>query len=201
MTPVLEKDFRSFSALSLFSSRQNFGDPKAPAEQEVPAMRLRLSVRANPRIEMRAGFPKRAPQDAQPVRALRSERLSDEAIPSCPPSAVVAAPLRAAPQSVEIPLGPARQSMNVVEMLIERTKVPTPLPGLQVRLLDPPARPRPNVAEAQATEEPTARERPAPASPSPPPFAPPLDINAVADKVYQTLLRRQQFERDRRGFY
>jgi hypothetical protein len=30
---------------------------------------------------------------------------------------------------------------------------------------------------------------------------PPLDINAVAEKVYQTLQRRLQFERERRGLY
>ena len=30
---------------------------------------------------------------------------------------------------------------------------------------------------------------------------PPLDINAVADRVYQTLQRRQQLERERRGLY
>jgi hypothetical protein len=38
---------------------------------------------------------------------------------------------------------------------------------------------------------------PVPASPP----VPQLDINAIADKVSQTLQRRQQFERERRGLY
>lgn len=36
-------------------------------------------------------------------------------------------------------------------------------------------------------------------APPPPPAAPPLDINAVAEKVSDILARRQQFERERKG--
>jgi hypothetical protein len=39
----------------------------------------------------------------------------------------------------------------------------------------------------------------APPSPTAPP--PPLDINSVADKVYQALVRRHRFERERRGLF
>ena len=38
-------------------------------------------------------------------------------------------------------------------------------------------------------------KHPVPAAP------PPLDINAVADKVYHALQRRFQLERERRGLY
>jgi hypothetical protein len=89
--------------------------------------------------------------------------------------------------------------MSIVERLIAGTTMPAPLPGLEVRLVPP---------EQRAVAEP----RTPPDSPSPPPAreevhqetpdrTPPLDLDALADKVYQTLKRRQQFEQERRGLY
>jgi hypothetical protein len=76
------------------------------------------------------------------------------------------------------------------------------LPGVQIRLLKPdesasttPPSSR-NVAEAgRSAIDISKPQPPVPAAP------PPLDINAVAEKVYQTLQRRLQFERERRGLY
>ena len=75
------------------------------------------------------------------------------------------------------------------------------LPGVQIRLLKP--------GESASTTPPSGNNvagRPSPIEipkPQPPmPAAPPpLDINAVADKVYRALQRRFQFERERRGLY
>ena len=79
---------------------------------------------------------------------------------------------------------------------------PIALPGVQIRLLKPDesASTTPpsgnNVAEGgRSAIEISKPKAPVPAAP------PPLDINAVADKVYQTLQRRFQLERERRGLY
>jgi hypothetical protein len=79
---------------------------------------------------------------------------------------------------------------------------PVALPGLHIRLL----KPDDSASAAQrAANDATEGGRstigvpkaqaPAPATP------PPLDINAVVDKVYQALQRRHQLERERRGLY
>ena len=77
--------------------------------------------------------------------------------------------------------------------------MPEPLPGLEVRLVPPDVRP---VGEPRAPADPptppTVVEEPRRAAPD---GAPALDIDALADKIYQTLQRRQQFERERRGLY
>jgi hypothetical protein len=75
------------------------------------------------------------------------------------------------------------------------------LPGVQIRLLKPhewaPATQPPgnNIADGGRSTSERKPQTPVPAAP------PPLDINAVADKVYQALQRRFQFERERRGIY
>jgi hypothetical protein len=77
---------------------------------------------------------------------------------------------------------------------------PMALPGIQIRLL------RPDESAMQPSGNNVAkpgRSTIASSKPQTPPSAapPPLDINAVADKVYQTLQRRHQLERERRGLY
>ena len=77
---------------------------------------------------------------------------------------------------------------------------PVSLPGIQIRLL------RPDESAIQPSLDNVAKPgRSTIASsktPTPPAAAPPpLDINAVADKVYQVLQRRHQLERERRGLY
>jgi hypothetical protein len=90
-----------------------------------------------------------------------------------------------------------------------RAEVPEPaaippmaLPGVQIRLLKPDesASTTPpsgkNVAEGGRSAIDISKPKaPMPSAP------PPLDINAVAEKVYQTLQRRLQLERERRGLY
>ena len=96
---------------------------------------------------------------------------------------------------------------GVIERLINRTVVPAALPGIEVRGLSPdvPAfsiQPAHAAEEARPAVESAKTPGPSPALPPPLPAAPPpLDINALADKVYQTLVRRQQFEQERRGLY
>jgi hypothetical protein len=75
------------------------------------------------------------------------------------------------------------------------------LPGVQIRVLRPdewaPATQPPgnNVAESGRSTIERKSQTPVPAA------LPPLDINAVADRVYQVLQRRHQLERERRGLY
>ena len=75
------------------------------------------------------------------------------------------------------------------------------LPGVQIRLLKPdewaPATQPPGSNVGESGRSPIER-KPLPPVPAAPP---PLDINAVADKVYQALQRRHQLERERRGLY
>jgi hypothetical protein len=88
--------------------------------------------------------------------------------------------------------------VRAIETLIERTVGPAPVPGLEIRVLkraprgvddDRPATDQPREANASPQLE------PAPAPPQP------LDIAAVADKVYRLLQRRQRLERERKGRY
>ena len=91
---------------------------------------------------------------------------------------------------------------GAIEKLINRTVLPVALPGLQIRLLTPDA---PELATQRSAADAAESGRSiveVPKGPTPVPAAPaPLDINAVADKVYQTLQRRHQLERERRGLY
>ena len=90
---------------------------------------------------------------------------------------------------------------GTIERLISRTVLPVALPGLQIRLVTPDA-PEPATQRSAADAAEGGRSTvEVPKGPPPVPPQPPLDINSVADKVYQTLVRRQQFERERRGLY
>jgi hypothetical protein len=103
-------------------------------------------------------------------------------------------------------------SGRAIEALIERTTRPMPVPGLEFRLL----KPAPRDADERTgrndgehagrdederagrdADEPKASAPRRPAAP--PPAAPPLDVDAVADKVYRLLQRRQRLERERKG--
>ena len=86
-----------------------------------------------------------------------------------------------------------------VQTLIERTVRPVPVPGLEIRVIER--------APRGAQDEPAARsngdaDAGVPPRPAPTPSAAPsLNIDAVADKVYHLLQRRQRFERERKGRY
>jgi len=88
---------------------------------------------------------------------------------------------------------------SAIERLIDGTVMPASLPGLEVRLLPP--------AERSGDDTSTSVD-----SPDLPPVgeetqreaavrAPFLDIDALADRIFLTLQRREQFERERRGLY
>ncbi len=83
--------------------------------------------------------------------------------------------------------------------------MPVPLPGLELRLVSPgeenfSTHALQHVADAD-DRQPAADDStpPVPVPASPP--RPELDINEVAEKVYGTLVRRQQLERERMGLY
>jgi hypothetical protein len=119
----------------------------------------------------------------------RDEALEVEGIGRSHPSTMLAQVESSRPPSQPVP--------SIIEQLIEQTPVPGVLPGLELRLVSP---------EFVKTHHPESRDgtdEKIPSSPAAPtlPLPPPLDINAVADKVYQTLQRRQQVERERRGLY
>ena len=91
---------------------------------------------------------------------------------------------------------------GVIERLINQTVAPVALPGIQLRLLTPDAAEAASKASTPNTPQggrSTAEKpkEPAPISATPPP----LDIDAVANKVYQTLQRRHRLEQERRGLY
>jgi hypothetical protein len=95
------------------------------------------------------------------------------------------------------------EAHGAIEKLIERTVLPVPLPGLELRLVSPEKQSSSIDRASDATDG-----RPPKADVSTPPTSvpasspmPQLDINRVADKVYQTLQRRQLLERERRGLY
>ncbi len=97
------------------------------------------------------------------------------------------------------------ESQGAIETLLEQTVMPVPLPGLELRLVSPSEEDSPthalqHVADAD-NRQPAADDStpPVPVPASPP--RPELDINEVAEKVYNTLVRRQQLERERMGLY
>ena len=117
-----------------------------------------------------------------------------------------------APGEARPPLAPRRaaaishsppDAQGAIAKLIEQTARPGRLPGLEMRLVSPekpPSGTRRPAEVAQDGRQTTAAAPlppPAPAAPSPPA----LDINAISEKVYDRLLRRQRLERERRGLY
>jgi hypothetical protein len=97
-----------------------------------------------------------------------------------------------------IPSNGSTDARSIVEQLIERTLLPAPLPGLEVRLVPPEQRVASEAPVPSDAAYPPPPEERRPEASAPPP---PLNIDALADRVYQTLKRRQQLERERRGLY
>jgi hypothetical protein len=132
--------------------------------------------------------------------ALRRETVADESRPVVPPQ-------RSTSQIVQSSLTPSQLSepQGAIERLIERTVMPALLPGLELRMIDPEEHSSRADWEAKADSRQQRNENTQAdgqtVAPVPSPPAPPLNINEVADKVYQTLMRRQQLERERKGLY
>jgi hypothetical protein len=92
-------------------------------------------------------------------------------------------------------------NQSAVEKLIENAFLPNPIPNLEMRLVIPEnGTSQSNQHPKEASDSQTVTDTSG-SPPSVPPPQPNLDINAIADKVYHTLQRRQQFERERRGLY
>jgi hypothetical protein len=103
-----------------------------------------------------------------------------------------------APDRVEPSVGRSHTapSVRAITQLIEQTIRPAPLPGLEVRLL--------NAAPRAGNDQHAIRDSKESSASVPPrrqaaPPSPPLNIDAIADKVYHVLQRRQRFERERKG--
>jgi hypothetical protein len=177
----------------LVQGTTDFGGAQHSPEAKLPAVQTRLvsSVSSLPRQEVRGGFPLsvnaefRRDADTSsedPVRV--SVRDSSAARPDVRPEPVS---LPRPPQA-EIPGPPALSTVT--------------LPEVQIRLLRPdePASATQSSGNNVGTGGRSTIQLPKPQPPVPA-APPPLDINAVADKVYQALQRRHQLERERRGLY
>jgi hypothetical protein len=183
------------SGTSGFSSgaTKNFAGPQYSLGETQPVLQPRLvsSVSSLPRQEVRGGFPVSAyaevPRDAdtsfedlvegsvRDITAVRNDGASESRS-------------LASSRHAEISGPPALPPVTV--------------PGVQIRLLrsdEPPRATQPSGSKV-AEGSPSILQLPKAQPPAPAP-PPPLDINAVADKVYQALRRRHQFERERRGLY
>lgn len=169
----------------------------------VPAFQpaLSFSVSSKSRRELRGGFPV-----SQPSQAMLTDVEQRKAAPAISPPAQQTAdhmaPLFFTAEQAAARPGPTA-GLGALEKLLERTDLPAPLPGIELRLVSPeilaPAARRPanDAEDGQPLKNELTPPAPVPAA-SP---APQLDINTVADRVYQTIIRRQQLERERRGLY
>jgi len=181
------------------------------AEPPQMAPRLVLNIAPNPRREVQGGFPSRPlplvtsdQPDAtgkpssfrQPVLPVAPLPVEPEILPGKPisPDDV---PTVAAPVVSPEPEGGIDQE-SAITKLIANSFLPVPMPGLEIRM----ASPATQADRHQSTQ--SVEHSPSPAIPPSPPPSPPtpqLNIDEIANKVYQTLQRRQQFERERRGMY
>lgn len=157
--------------------------------------RILLAASSSPRRELRGGYPIRTLMPAMPF-----QREATRTAPEASPSRV---DLPEAPGSQVLAASRPEGESGALQRLIEATVLPVPLPGMELRL----------ASRDWRMEKGLDRKNHDPSEPhngpsAPPPVAPParpetsaLDLNAVADKVYQTLMRRRQRERERRGLY
>lgn len=180
------------------------------AEQPQIAPRLVLNIAPNPRREVQGGFPTR------PLPLVASVQSEATGEPGSTRRPIAVAPLQVEPERVpagtispdDVPtvvaqaISPEPEGLidqeSAIAKLIANSFLPVPMPGLEIRL----ASPATQEDRYQSTKPVDSSPAPSmPPSPPPPPPTPQLNINEIADKVYQTLQRRQQFERERRGLY
>lgn len=172
------------------------------AEQPQMAPRLVLNIAPNPRREVQGGFPTRSlplgasvqPEVTDEPGSFRRLALPVAVLPVEPeilPDGIISpndVPTLAAQVVSPEPEGLIDQE-SAIAKLIANSFLPVPMPGLEIRAASP-------TADRNQSTQSGDRD---PSSTIPP--APHLNINEIADKVYQTLQRRQQFERERRGLH
>lgn len=179
------------------------------AEQPQMAPRLVLNIAPNPRREVQGGFPTRPlplgasvqPKVTDEPGSLRRLTLPVAVLPVEPeilPDRIISpndVPTLAA-QVVSPEPEELIDQESAIAKLIANSFLPVPMPGLEIRMASP-------TAQANSTQatQPIDNSSSTAFVPPPPPPAPQLNINEIADKVYQTLQRRQQFERERRGLH
>jgi hypothetical protein len=201
---AISSDTSSFSAVR--PETKDFPGLENLPTKEQSAFRPRLvsSVSSFPRQEVRGGFPLSLKPAAHRDTNISSDDLIGVSVRDTlafenyvSTETASSAGLYSSPSlsigQVETPESPA-----AIQRLINRTA----LPGLQIRLVKPDDSASATQRSANAATEggrstigvPKA-DVPLPATP------PPLDINAVVDKVLHALRRRHQLERERRGLY
>lgn len=163
--------------------------------------RLALSVSPTPRREVRGGFPAPQPPFAPASQGADRTKAVSGIFPQV--QQPVARELFKSSQRVPAMPSSLREAHGAIEKLIERTVLPVPLPGLELRLVSPEKQSSPidRPLDTADGRQPKADVSTSPTTTSASLAPPQLDINAVADKVYQMLQRRQQLERERRGLY
>jgi len=168
--------------------------PVLSADLPVLEPRLMQSVSPSPRQEVRGGFPGSSPSVLPGSPPIRMAPAAEQGLAG--PQAASSLPAQR-PATLSQP----REPQGIVEKLLERSGLPMPLPGLELRLVSPENQAslagRPPESEEREPSEETASNQPAP--PARP--TPQLDIDTIADTVYRTLMRRQQLERERRGLF
>jgi len=170
-----------------------FGQLILTAALPSPQPRPAPTVAARQRIEVHGGFPAGNPGP-----------LSDKAQPQ--PRREDSPPLAKSAQEKALATSSERsvaftEPGSPVDRLFDRLVESSPTGGLELKLVSPAADAavshRPVIARAETRTENAPATAPNPGLST----QPKIDINAIADKVYQTLQRRQQFERERRGLY
>jgi hypothetical protein len=180
----------SGTSSSAMTETKHFGLEHWPIEAQLAVQpRLVSSMSSLQRQEVRGGFPVNMKGEVRPGADTSSDdlvRVSRRDTSTPRNDGATESGTLGSSREAEIPGPPALPPMA--------------LPGIQIRLL------RPDESAIQPSGNNVAkpgRSTIASSKPQTPPSAapPPLDINAVADKVYQTLQRRHQLERERRGLY
>ena len=171
-----------------------------PIGQHPPPLRLALSVSLTPRKEVSREFwhsPVLGRFQEKPGR----HRAEPAEQPPTGPLEMEMEGLRQPATSRTEDRTPTLRTerRGVIEKLMATTGAPKPITDLSLRPL---SREEFLVAtqpiwDANRADRPAEESSTAPTSQ--PPAAPPLDINAVTERVYKKLLRRQQIERERRG--
>lgn len=165
------------------------------AQDPVPL--IQLSVTPVRRREVTGVFPPPEPPMTgkplseatlgEPTLQARSIELGAEAAWEAARRSIVALSLRSSAAGP-----PAKQEMLTKEKAPEGSRS-----GVEIRLV------RPEIADTNQDGRTGERDEVNPQATAPPaPVAPPapqIDINAITEKVYQALLRRERFERERRG--